>query len=158
MKYEIGDIVKVREDLKVGKDNGDVYVTVDMAEFAGKLVTIDSIDGEYYHIEEDNLNYYWIDEFFEDENEENDNCCVDKIIKEGEKESDEYIINKVLSEMSEETKNIIIKEMIKGENCISIVSVPVYETICRRNGISIQRIVGTKYSVTVVSKDGTVVL
>jgi hypothetical protein len=116
-----------------------------MAELAGELVTISSVNDDDYHIEEDDGTYYWIDEFFEDENESGD-YDVDKIIK------------KVLSEMDEETKDILIKEMIKGENCISIVSVPVYETICRRNGISIQRIVGTKYSVTVVSKDGTVVL
>jgi hypothetical protein len=160
MKYKVGDIVKVREDLEAGKDFGKLCVCYPMVKFAGKLVTISSVNNndDDYHIEEDDGEYYWIDGFFEDENEENDNCCVDKIIEEGEKESDEYIINKVLSEMSEETKNIIIKEMIKGENCISIVAVPVYETICRRNGISIQRIVGTKYSVTVVSKDGTVVL
>jgi hypothetical protein len=145
MKYKVGDIVKVKEDLKVGKDFGRLCVCQPMAELAGELVTISSVNDDDYHIEEDDGTYYWIDEFFEDENESGD-YDVDKIIK------------KVLSEMDEETKDILIKEMIKGENCISIVSVPVYETICRRNGISIQRIVGTKYSVTVVSKDGTVVL
>ena len=159
MKYKVGDIVKVRKDLKAGKDFGDLYVTNDMAELAGKLVTIDSIDEKCYHIEEDDLNYCWIDEFFEGENGEDDNCCVDKIIEEGKKESDEDIVNKVLSGMSEETKDIIIKEMIKGDNCsISIVAVPVYETVCRTNGISIQRIIDTKYSVTVISKDGRVIL
>ena len=85
MKYKVGDIVKVRKDLKAGKDFGDLYVTNDMAELVGKLVTIDSIDEKCYHIEEDDLNYCWIDEFFEDENEEDDNCCVDKIIEEGKK-------------------------------------------------------------------------
>lgn len=161
MKYKVGDVVKVREDLEEGGDFGRVCVSSEMAEFAGKLVTISSVNGDDYFIEEDDETYYWIDEFFENDDEEG--CDVDKIIKEEEKEkkkSDEYedIINKVLSEMSEKTKDILIKEIIKGENCISIVAVPTYETVCRRNGISIQQIVGTKYSVTVIKKDGTVVL
>lgn len=159
MKYKVGDVVKVREDLKAGKDFGRLCVCNEMAKLAGKLVTISSVNGgidDDYHIEEDDGEYYWIDDFFENDDEE---CDVDKIIKE-EKKSDEYddIINTVLSEMSEETKDILIKEVIKGENYIAIVAVPVYETVCRRNGVSIQQIIGTKYSVTVTSKDGTVVL
>lgn len=142
MKYKVGDVVKVREDLEEGGDFGRLCVSSEMAEFAGKLVTISSVNGNDYHIEEDDETYYWIDEFFKDV----EDCDADKIIK------------KVLSEMSEETKDIIIKEMIKGENCISIIAVPVYETVCRCNGISIQQIINTKYSVTVISKDGTVVL
>ena len=147
MKHKVGDIVKVRKDLKAGNDNGELFVTSDMAELAGKLVTIFEINGNYYRIVEND--FLWTDDFFEDKDEE-----------EKEEKSDEYedIIDEVLSGMSEETKDILIKEIIKGENCITIVAVPVYETVCRRNGISIQQIVGTKYSVTVISKDGTVVL
>lgn len=157
MKYEVGDIVKVREDLQASNgDTFDLYVLPEMVELAGKLVTISYVGDDYYRIEEDDKEYMWIDRFFENDDEE---CDVDKIIEEGEKESDEDIVNKVLSGMSEETKDIIIKEMIKGENCsISIVAVPVYETVCRTNGISIQRIIDTKYSVTVISKDGRVIL
>lgn len=157
MKYEVGDIVKVREDLQASNgDTFDLYVLPEMVELAGKLVTISYVGDDYYRIEEDDKEYMWIDRFFENDDEE---CDIDKIIEEGEKESDEDIVNKVLSGMSEETKDIIIKEMIKGENCsISIVAVPVYETVCRTNGISIQRIIDTKYSVTVISKDGRVIL
>ena len=157
MKYEVGDIVKVREDLQASNgDTFDLYVLPEMVELAGKLVTISYVGDDYYRIEEDDKEYMWIDRFFENDDEE---CDVDKIIEEGEKESDEDIVNKVLSGMSEETKDIIIKEMIKGENCsISIVAVPVYKTVCRTNGISIQRIIDTKYSVTVISKDGRVIL
>ena len=157
MKYEVGDIVKVREDLQASNgDTFDLYVLPEMVELAGKLVTISYVGDDYYRIEEDDKEYMWIDRFFENDDEE---CDVDKIIEEGEKESDEDIVNKVLSGMSEETKDIIIKEMIKEENCsISIVAVPVYETVCRTNGISIQRIIDTKYSVTVISKDGRVIL
>ena len=144
MKYKVGDIVKVREDLEEGGDFGRLCVSSEMAKFAGKLVTISSVNdgGDDYLIEEDDETYYWIDEFFKDV----ENCDTDKIIK------------KVLSEMTEETKDTIIKEMIKGENCISIVAVPVYETICRRNGISIQQIIGTKYGVAIINKDGMVKL
>lgn len=157
MKYKVGDVVKVREDLQASNgDTFDLYVLPEMVELAGKLVTISYVGDDYYRIEEDDKEYMWIDRFFENDDEE---CDVDKIIEEGEKESDEDIVNKILSGMSEETKNIIIKEMIKGENCsISIVAVPVYETVYRTNGISIQRIIDTKYSVTVISKDGRVIL
>ena len=144
MKYEVGDIVKVREDLKAGNDNGKLFVTSDMAELAGKLVTIYDIDGDYYHIVEND--FLWTDDFFED--------------KENEKKSDEYedIIDRVLSEMTEETKDKLIKQFIKGEDKIAITASPIYKTISRTNGVSIQEIVGTKYGVAIINKDGMVKL
>jgi hypothetical protein len=156
MKYEIGDIVKVREDLKAGSDFGkDLYVTDDMAELAGQLVTIYDIDDYgYYHIVEND--FLWTDDFFENEDKSSN---VDKIIKE-EKKSDEYedIIDKVLSEMSEETKDILIKQFLKEESKIAITASPIYKTISRTNGVSIQEIIGTKYGVAIVNKDGMVTL
>lgn len=156
MKYKVGDVVKVREDLKEASMIRDVYVNSEMEELAGKLVTICRVDIDncLYSIEEDDERHFWISEFFEDNEED---CCVDT---EKEEKSDEYeyIIENVLSEMSEKTKDILIKELIKGENNITIVAVPVYEVVCRRNSVSIQQVVGTKYSVTVTTKDGTVVL
>jgi hypothetical protein len=158
MKYKVGDIVKVREDLKAGNDNGKLFVTSDMAELAGKLVTIHDIericDDDYYHIVEND--FLWIDDFFENEDKSGN---VDKIIKE-EKKSDEYedIIDKVLSEMSEETKDTLIKQFIKGESKIAITASPIYKTISRTNGVSIQEIIGTKYGVAIVNKDGMVTL
>ena len=144
MKYEVGDIVKVRKDLKAGNDNGKLFVTSDMAELAGKLVTIYDIDGDYYHIVEND--FLWTDDFFED--------------KENEKKSDEYedIIDRVLSEMTEETKDKLIKQFIKGEDKIAITASPIYKTISRTNGVSIQEIVGTKYGVAIINKDGMVKL
>ena len=156
MKYEVGDIVKVREDLRAGKDFGNLCVCYPMVKFAGKLVTISSVNNDNdYHIEEDDSEYYWIDEFFEDEDEEYN---VDKIIKEEEK-SDEYddIIDRVLSEMTEENKDKLIKYLVNGYN-ITIEAVPVYKIVCRTNGVSINQIVGTKYSVTIITENGTVVL
>lgn len=144
MKYEVGDIVKVREDLKAGNDNGKLFVTSDMAELAGKLVTIYDIDGDYYHIVEND--FLWTDDFFED--------------KENEEKSDEYkdIIDRVLSEMTEETKDRLIKELINRDNDIKILAEPIYTTAYSRNGVSIQEIVGTKYGVAIINKDGMVKL
>lgn len=159
MKYKVGDIVKVREDLQEGCGIGNFFVNSDMVELAGKLVTISSVnDDDNYHIEEDGETYYWINDFFEDDDED---CVVDKIPKDEEKEeeekSDEYddIIDEVLSDMTEETKDKLIKEFIKGENNITIVDVPVYDTIYY-NGVSIRQIVGSKVIVT--NKDGMVTL
>ena len=149
MKYEVGDIVKVREDLKAGNDNDSrLWVTSDMVDLAGKLLTICAVnDYGYYRVEEND--FIWADKFFEDE---------DEIIKEEEK-SDEYddIINKVLSEMTEETKDTLIKQFIKGENEIAITASPIY-TISRTNDISIQQIIGTKYGVAIINKDGMIKL
>ena len=156
MKHEVGDIVRVRKDLRAGSDFEDLYVTEDMAELAGKLVTIYDIDDYgYYHIIEND--FLWIDKFFEDDDESGD---VDKIIKDKEEKSDEYedIIDKVLSEMTEETKDKLIKEFIKGENKIAITASPIYKTMSYTNGVSIQEIIGTKYGVAIINKDGMVKL
>lgn len=158
MKYEIGDIVKVREDLKASNgDTFDLYVLPEMVELAGKLVTISYVGDDYYRIEEDDKEYMWIDRFFENDDE----CDVDKIItEEEEKKSDKYedIIDKVLSEMDEETKDTLIKQFIKGESKIAITASPIYKTISHTNGVSIQEIIGTKYGVAIANKDGMVKL
>lgn len=155
MKYKVGDIVKVREDLKEGNGIGNTFVNSSMVELAGKLVTISSVnDDEDYFIEEDDQTYYWIDDFFED----NEDCNIKK--EEEEKKSDEYkdIIDKVLSEITEETKNKLIKELVKTENGITIVAMPVYAEVYHRNGVIIREIVDTKYSVAFSNKEGMVKL
>lgn len=43
MKYKVGDKVKVRSDLKVGKDYGEHDFVHDMFKFVGKIVTIESV-------------------------------------------------------------------------------------------------------------------
>lgn len=157
MKHKVGDVVKVREDLKEGRKIRNFYVAPDMVKFAGKLVTINSVnDDDDYHIGEDGQTYFWIDDFFEDDDED---CDVDKILKEEEK-SDEYedIIEEVLSEMTEENKDILIKEIIKGENNIAIIATPIYKMMSYINGVSIQKIIGTKYGVAITNKEGTIKL
>lgn len=63
MKYKVGDKVKVRSDLKVGKDYGEHAFVHDMFKFVGKIVTIESAWEQGYHIEEDT--YWWTDEMLE---------------------------------------------------------------------------------------------
>lgn len=63
MKYKVGDKVRVRSDLKVGKGYGEHAFVHDMFKFVGKIVTIESVWKQGYRIEEDT--YWWTDEMFE---------------------------------------------------------------------------------------------
>lgn len=63
MKYKVGDKVKVRSDLRVGKSYGEHTFVHDMFKFMGKIVTIESIWEQGYRIEEDA--YWWTDEMLE---------------------------------------------------------------------------------------------
>jgi hypothetical protein len=66
MKYKVGDKVKVRSDLKVGNLAGDLFVRREMAELAGKTVTISGMSycGTRYNVEKSG--YFWTDEMFEE--------------------------------------------------------------------------------------------
>lgn len=61
MKYKIGDKVRVRSDLKLSVLYDGLCATDEMIK--KKIVTIASIHGCYYEIEEDD--YDWTDEMFE---------------------------------------------------------------------------------------------
>mgnify|MGYP000709711221 CR=1 FL=1 len=63
MKYKVGDKVKVRSDLRVGKSYGEHTFVHDMFKFMGKIVTIESVWEQGYRIEEDA--YWWTDEMLE---------------------------------------------------------------------------------------------
>lgn len=63
MKYKVGDKVKVRSDLRVGKSYGEHAFMHDMSKFRGKIVTIESVWKQGYRIEEDA--YWWTDEMLE---------------------------------------------------------------------------------------------
>lgn len=63
MKYKVGDKVKVRSDLRVGKSYGEHTFVHDMFKFMGKIVTIESVRERGYRIEEDA--YWWTDEMLE---------------------------------------------------------------------------------------------
>ena len=63
MKYKVGDKVRVRSDLRVGKSYGEHAFVHDMFKFRGKIVTIESVWKQGYRIEEDI--YWWADEMLE---------------------------------------------------------------------------------------------
>ena len=51
MSYKAEDKVTVRKDLVVDKIYGGYAFVSSMEEFKGKIVTIESVDGDHYHIE-----------------------------------------------------------------------------------------------------------
>lgn len=63
-KYNIGDKVRVRSDLEVGKVYGLMHFVEDMADLRGKIVTIKSDTGISYGVKEYRAKY-WTDEMFE---------------------------------------------------------------------------------------------
>lgn len=64
MMYKVGDIVRVREDLKSHEICGEYYVTEEMLMLSGRNVTIKYVEDDSYRIEE--MGFYWTDEMFEE--------------------------------------------------------------------------------------------
>ena len=64
MRYKVGDKVRVKEDLEVGKLYGVCYFFSDMDLLKGKIVTIEHTYEDKYLIK--GSNHYWTDEMFED--------------------------------------------------------------------------------------------
>lgn len=67
MKYKVGDKVRVREDLVVGKRYGSFEYSWGMVNNSGKIVTVQSVfnHDKMYAIKEDG-GYHWTDEMLED--------------------------------------------------------------------------------------------
>ena len=101
MKYKVGDKVKVREDLKIGKSYNKKTFVDSMEKYKGQIVTIKVVYGDRYRIEEDNQDWYWTDEMLEDiEEEMNLEDFLNALWK-----NPEIIINK-FSNMYEECKKV----------------------------------------------------
>ena len=101
MKYKVGDKVKVREDLKIGKSYNEKIFVDDMEKYKGQIVTIKVVGDDNYRIEEDNQDWYWTDEMLEDiEEEMNLEDFLNALWK-----NPEIIINK-FSNMYEECKKV----------------------------------------------------
>lgn len=92
-KYNIGDKVRIKEDLKDNKSYGDIYCNYDMMNMGGEIVTINYVDCDgTYLLDEDEHKYWWSEEMFatyipedtpveEDEDPfDDDNHFVEKII------------------------------------------------------------------------------
>ena len=81
MKYKLGDKVKVREDLEVGKEYNDTLFINDMLQYKGKIAVITYVadDDGYYEIDLDDGEWAWTDKMFEDvvESENKDKKTVD---------------------------------------------------------------------------------
>lgn len=73
MEYKVGDKVKVREDLVVGKEYGEYCFDEDMVQYKGATVTIERVITEEwaYFIKEDERLFWWTDEMFEPLENEN---------------------------------------------------------------------------------------
>lgn len=69
MKYEAGDKVRIRKDLKKG-DNFELWVDDEMEKLAGKKVTIikvfRTLTSVRYNIDKDRGFYSWTEDMFED--------------------------------------------------------------------------------------------
>jgi hypothetical protein len=64
MKYKVGDRVKIREDLIVGKEYDDNEFVEEMVPWGGQVATIAHCGKYGYSLEGDD-NWYWSDEMFE---------------------------------------------------------------------------------------------
>ena len=79
MKFKVGDKVRVRENLEVGKDYGDYNVVEDMKKYEGKEFIIDEVRRNYYTLKNENW-YYWTDEMLElVEEEGKDNMNIEQL-------------------------------------------------------------------------------
>lgn len=67
MKYNVGDKVRIREDLVMGWNYGCSIAVNDMVDMGGSVAIIERVYEELssYYIEEDTKSYLWTDEMFE---------------------------------------------------------------------------------------------
>lgn len=73
MKHEVGDVVRIRKDLKRGCKYGDGAINLDgeMNKYFGRVARITGVEGYfvdcyYYKLDIDNGCWYWTDEMFEE--------------------------------------------------------------------------------------------
>lgn len=65
MKYKVGDKVRIRKDLEVGKLYGSCFFEEEMQNLAGKIARITEVNKRDYCIA--SCDYYWTDEMFEND-------------------------------------------------------------------------------------------
>ena len=109
MKYKVGDKVRVRSDLEVGKQYGNdndsdkVYFVSGMKCHKGKIVTIQEIAYSAYRIKEDK--WFWTDDMFEGKVVEDMDIEINKMIDEKVEEFRKQLI--------EETKKLVEEQKQK---------------------------------------------
>ena len=105
-KFKVGDKVKVRDDLRVGRYYGELDFLIEMENLKGKELTIDSISigGNYAFKESD---YYYSEEMLEefiDDNYELFEFALDKLNTTKEELRKEYKKNKTEKQVVENMK------------------------------------------------------
>jgi dipeptidase len=97
MKYKVGDRIKVREDLIVGKEYGNNDFAKEMVPWRGQIATIAHCTEDGYMLEGDD--WYWTDEMIEGLVSEASNDTVNHPAHytQGKIECIDYIIDKKLS-------------------------------------------------------------
>lgn len=110
MKYKIGDKVRVRDDLVVGKCYGSLCFSSNSQEYKGKIFTIGSLESELYMLDGTD-DWYWSEEMLE------------PVDKEVDKDIYDFIIEKEQSKTSIIWKFALIKDylidVIGGETGVS---------------------------------------
>lgn len=67
MKHKVGEQVRIRTDLTLGKEYDDENVTEEMCTYSGQVLTIKEVDEfeKCYYMEEDEEYFSWTDSMFE---------------------------------------------------------------------------------------------
>ena len=81
-KFKVGDKVRVREGLVVGKYYGDMCCYPFMDKIGGEILTVDSVQNIYYGVKENAC--YWSNEMLELAERPLDNLCTGDLIKSGD--------------------------------------------------------------------------
>ena len=80
-KYNVGDKVLIRKDLRVSFAYGDVKFSMGMLDYTGKEATIIKVDGGLYRIDLDSRygipQYWWTSNMFENQNTY---CLGDEVV------------------------------------------------------------------------------
>ena len=118
MKFKVGDKVRVREDLEVGKDYGHYNVVEDMKKYEGKEFIIDEVRRNYYRLKDENW-FCWTDEMLElVEEGEKDNMNIEKLNEEYKNKMDA-----LMEEYKAKVKEVTKKEepfIKKGQRYFTI--------------------------------------
>ena len=83
MKFKVGDKVRIREDLEVGKAYNDLEFEKYMQQYKGRTTVITEVWCDCYSLSEDNGEYGWTDEMLEPVEEgEKNNMNIEKLNEE----------------------------------------------------------------------------
>ena len=65
MRFKVGDKVRLKKGLVIGRDYGGIYFMLPMKLFEGKILEIEFVDGKFYQLKEDKEKYSFSDEMLE---------------------------------------------------------------------------------------------